>query len=106
MIRHMCDRVAVMYLGKIVEMGSAEDIYRRARHPYTKALLSSVPLPRPKAGSERERMVLSGELPSPTDPPAGCPFSTRCPRVEPRCREREPELHEVVSHHEAACHLV
>jgi oligopeptide transport system ATP-binding protein len=106
MIRHMCDRVAVMYLGKIVEMGSAEDIYRRAQHPYTKALLSSVPLPRPKAGRERGRMVLSGELPSPADPPAGCRFSTRCPRVEPRCREREPELHEVASHHEAACHLV
>jgi oligopeptide/dipeptide ABC transporter ATP-binding protein len=104
MIRHMCDRVAVMYLGRIAEMGSGEDIYRRAQHPYTKALLSSVPLPKPKA--RRERIVLSGEIPSPTDPPAGCPFNTRCPQVEPQCREHRPELVEVAPNHEVTCHLV
>jgi oligopeptide/dipeptide ABC transporter ATP-binding protein len=106
MIRHMCDRVAVMYLGRIAEMGSGDDIYRRAQHPYTKALLSSVPLPKPKTDRERERIVLSGEIPSPTDPPVGCAFNTRCPHVEPRCRERRPELVEAAPSHEVACHLV
>ena len=93
MIRHMCDRVAVMYLGKIAEIGSGDDIYLRAQHPYTKALLSSVPRPNPK--SRRERMVLSGEIPSPTEPPTGCRFSTRCPLVEPRCKQQPPDLREV-----------
>jgi oligopeptide/dipeptide ABC transporter ATP-binding protein len=104
MIRHMCNRVAVMYLGKIAEIGSGDDIYLRAQHPYTKALLSSVPRPDPK--SRRKRQVLSGEIPSPTAPPAGCRFSTRCPLVEPRCREQAPELREVGKDHRVACHLV
>jgi len=106
MVRHMCDTVAVMYLGRIVEIGSRESIYRRPQHPYTKALLSSVPPPRPKARREGERIVLSGEIPSPTKPPAGCPFNTRCPYVERQCRDSEPELREVEGNHEAACHLV
>ncbi len=105
MIQHVCDRVAVMYLGKIVENGSGEDIYRRAQHPYTKALLSSVPRPNPKARRERERTVLSGEIPSPTEPPAGCRFRTRCPMVEPRCKAHPPELRELDRGHEVACHL-
>ncbi len=104
MIRHMCDRVAVMYLGRIAEIGTGEDIYRRPQHPYTKALLSSVPQPNPK--SRRERIVLSGEIPSPTDPPAGCRFNTRCPVVEPRCKEQPPDLREVGQNHKVACHLV
>jgi oligopeptide transport system ATP-binding protein len=104
MIRHMCDRVAVMYLGRIVETGSGEDIYRRAQHPYTRALLSSVPRPDPKA--RRRRAVLSGEIPSPTDPPRGCRFHTRCPVVEPRCKEHPPELRTLSRDHKAACHIV
>jgi oligopeptide/dipeptide ABC transporter ATP-binding protein len=104
MIRHMCDRVAVMYLGKIAEIGSGDDIYLRAQHPYTKALLSSVPRPNPK--SRRERQVLSGEIPSSTEPPKGCRFSTRCPVAEPRCQEQQPDLRAVGKGHEVACHLV
>ena len=106
MIRHMCNRVAVMYLGRIAEMGLAEDIYRRPQHPYTKALLSSVPRPNRKVRRERERIVLSGEIPSPTEPPSGCSFNTRCPFVEPQCKEHRPELREVAPNHQAACHLV
>ena len=106
MIRHLCDRVAVMYLGKIAEIGSAENIYRRPQHPYTKALLSSVLEPDLKARKQRQRIVLSGDPPSPAEPPSGCPFHTRCPYVEPHCREQEPQLREVASDHEAACHLI
>ena len=87
-------------------MGLAEDIYRRPQHPYTKALLSSVPRPNPKLRREGERMVLSGEIPSPTEPPSGCSFNTRCPFVETRCKEHRPELREVAPKHHAACHLV
>jgi oligopeptide/dipeptide ABC transporter ATP-binding protein len=95
-----------MYLGRIAEMGPAEDIYRNPQHPYTKALLSSVPQPNPKTRRKRERIVLSGEIPSPTEPPSGCSFNTRCPFVEPRCKEHRPELREVAPNHQAACHLV
>jgi oligopeptide transport system ATP-binding protein len=106
MIRHMCNRVAVMYLGRIAEMGPAEDIYRHPQHPYTKALLSSVPQPNPKSRREHERIVLSGEIPSPTEPPSGCAFNTRCPIAEPRCKEHRPELREVSPNHQAACNLI
>ena len=106
MIRHMCNRVAVMYLGRIAEMGSADDVYRHPQHPYTKALLSSVPRPNPRVRRERERIVLSGEIPSPSDPPSGCSFNTRCPFVAPQCRTHRPELREVAPNHQAACHLV
>ncbi len=106
MIRHMCDRVAVMYLGRIAEIGSAEDIYRRAQHPYTQALLASVPRAHGRAQPHRERVVLTGEMPSATDPPPGCRFSTRCPLAEDRCREEQPELRAVEGNHSVACHLV
>ncbi len=102
MVRHMCDRVAVMYLGKIAEIGSGQDLFRNPRHPYTKALLASLPRPNRK----RARQVLGGEIPSPAAPPAGCRFHTRCPEVEPQCRSEIPELREVGKKHQAACHLV
>ncbi len=106
MIRHMCSRVAVMYLGQIAEIGPGEDLYRHPQHPYTKALLASVPQSHAGARGSRERIVLSGEIPSPTNPPAGCRFHTRCPYVEPRCRTHPPELRDVGDARLVACHLV
>ena len=91
-----------MYLGKIAEIGSGQDLFRKPRHPYTKALLASLPRP----NQERARQVLGGEIPSPAEPPAGCRFHTRCPEVEPRCRSETPELRGVGENHQAACHLV
>ena len=107
MIRHVCDRVAVMYLGKIAEIGTADRVFHDPQHPYTKALLASLPRPDPKR--RRERAVLSGDIPSPTTPPDGCRFHPRCPLVEPKCREQEPDLRDVREggiDHAAACHLV
>jgi oligopeptide/dipeptide ABC transporter ATP-binding protein len=99
MVRHLCDRVAVMYLGKIVESGYVEEVFQRPRHPYTQALLS--------AADASRGTVLSGEIPSATDPPPGCSFHTRCPLAERRCREDPPpSLEEVGESHEASCHLV
>ena len=107
-VRQLADRVAVMYLGKIVEIGDADDIYRRPQHPYTKALLSAVPVPDPNVEQHRRRIVLSGELPSPIDPPTGCRFRTRCWRAEALCGESEPVLMarngSSTSHH-IACHF-
>jgi oligopeptide transport system ATP-binding protein len=106
MIRHMCDRVAVMYLGRIAEIGPGESIYRSPQHPYTQALLSSVPSPGRMGRTPKERTVLSGDIPSPAAPPPGCRFNTRCPRVESKCRENQPELRKVETKHRVACHLV
>ena len=91
-IRHLCDRVAVMYLGKIVEMGTAADVYLHPRHPYTKALLSAVPLPDPQTERARQRIILKGELPNPQAPPSGCRFRTRCWKVQDICAELDPLL--------------
>ncbi len=102
MVRHLCDRVAVMYLGKMVEIGSGEDLFRTPQHPYTKALLASLP----RADHKRARRVLGGEIPSAAKPPEGCRFHTRCPEVEPRCRSEEPELRTVGGKRQTACHLV
>ncbi len=102
MVRHLCDRVAVMYLGKIAEIGSGQDLFGKPQHPYTKALLAS----RPRPNQERARQVLGGEIPSPAAPPEGCAFHTRCPDVEPQCRSEAPELRAVGENHQAACHLV
>jgi len=102
-VRHVCDRVAVMYLGKIVELADAARLYERPQHPYTEALLSAVPVPDP--ATHRPRIVLKGDVPSPIDPPAGCPFHPRCPRAIARCADEVPELREVHGGHRAACHL-
>jgi peptide/nickel transport system ATP-binding protein/oligopeptide transport system ATP-binding protein len=103
-VRHMCDRVAVMYLGKIVELASSEALYGFPRHPYTGALLSAVPVPDP-TGGKRERALLSGDVPSPANPPAACRFHTRCPKVQEVCRTDEPPLEDKHAGTLAACHF-
>ena len=104
-VRHISDRVAVMYLGRIVEITDRKSLYDVPRHPYTKALLSAVPIPDPALEAQRERVVLGGEVPSPLNPPAGCAFHPRCPIAIDRCRAEGPELREIGPGHRAACIL-
>ncbi|MBV9659617.1 MAG: ATP-binding cassette domain-containing protein [Acidimicrobiales bacterium] len=107
-VRHVSDRVMLMYLGKIVEGGPSEEVYQRARHPYSNALLSAIPLPDPRAAQERPRIVLVGDVPSPIDPPRACRFHPRCPKAQGRCVEEEPVLEPRLGDpttHVAACHF-
>ncbi len=104
-VRHISDRVAVMYLGKLVELADRKAIYDEPLHPYTRALLSAVPIPDPKIESKRERTVLRGEVPSPLNPPSGCVFHPRCPIAVDRCSAEVPPLREIRPGHWAACHL-
>jgi len=104
-IKHICNRVAVMYVGKLVEMAPTHQLYAKPRHPYTEALLSAVPIPDPRLRNSESRILLEGDVPDPSNPPPGCPFHTRCRYAQDRCRVDVPALRDVGDGHLAACHF-
>lgn len=103
-VKHISDRIGVMYLGSLVELAPKDELYKQPLHPYTQALLSAIPVPDPTV--KRKRIILKGDIPSPANPPSGCRFHTRCPHVMDRCKEEVPEFREVATDHFVACHLV
>jgi len=105
MVRHISDRIVVMYLGKVMEMADRNEIYLRPQHPYTKALMSAVPIPNPKKARTRQRIILQGDIPSPINPPQGCNFNTRCPVAQEICFKEEPVYRELAPGHFIACHF-
>lgn len=105
MVKHISNRVGVMYLGKLVELSKSNELYSHPMHPYTQALLSAIPIPDPEETDSKKRIILEGEIPSPIDPPPGCRFKQRCRYAKPICGEREPELRELSGGHYVACHL-
>jgi peptide/nickel transport system ATP-binding protein len=104
-VKYLADRIGVMYLGKIVELGTGDDIYKRPAHPYTQALIKTIPVPDPAIEKSKTEVGIRGELPSPIDPPSGCRFRTRCPLAQAICAEVEPPLRRFGPSHEAACHF-
>ena len=106
MVKHISQTISVMYLGNIVESGDCKEVYHHPQHPYTKALLSAVPVPDPDVAKTRRRIHLEGEIPSPLNPPSGCPFRTRCPYAQKICAEQKPELREIGDGRKVACHMV
>lgn len=105
MVRHISDRVGVMYLGNVVELSNSQELYEKPLHPYTKALLSAIPVPDPKLGRDRERIMLHGEVPSPINPKPGCKFAVRCKYAKEICKKEKPKLKEIEKNHFVACHL-
>lgn len=105
MVQYISDRVGVMYLGKMVELATSEDLYKFPLHPYTTALMSAIPVPDPEQERQKRRIIIEGEVPSPINPPKGCAFNTRCPKATERCRREVPTFREVIPNHFVACHL-
>lgn len=103
-VKHISNRIGVMYLGKLVELADSNEITFHSLHPYTKSLISAIPIPDPKTSRNRKRIVLEGDVPSPLNPPSGCRFRTRCPYATEQCASEEPEFKEVKPNHFAACH--